>query len=886
MNSDAESRSPKDAVDPADQTALSPEDSARHIRTLESELAVLRKSGAFANYRARYRKELTTVKVPAPFKAPFLRAQQYVSEYFSKRIEQPDTATILIADERYVLLRAASLSVEFVEMVMKLYHDKGDVEARNVANNLLFDLAHALGKADARSFQKKMGVRDPIENLSAGPVHFAFSGWAFVDISAESQPSPDENYFLLYDHPYSFESHSWLEKGKRSDSPVCIMSAGYSSGWCEESFGLPLVAVETECLAAGDEHCRFVMAPPSRIEEHVNRHMHQRPRTAHAAGSQRAGVIPEFFQRKRLEAELREANDQLELRVRLRTEELERATEQLSLLGSAVENATEGFVIMQVGDDEHPLKITFVNKGFSRITGHSAHTVLGHSLKHLGIFDNEGPEFDSLLKRVRLGEPFEAQLTALRSDGSAYALEIQVVAITHGKGPPTHWIAILRDVSDRKAHLDALEYQAQHDALTGLPNRLLLHSRIEEGILTARMHGKVFALLFLDLDGFKDINDTFGHQIGDVLLMLVGARLRARLRATDTIARLGGDEFAIILGSLDQAGEAERIASQLLLVLAEPFDVEGHTLVVGASIGISHCPEHGTDPSTLMRSADIAMYAAKSAHAGVKTYDPNQHIYSPLRIQLVAALRGEIDDEHLDLHYQPQVDIANGEVVRAEALLRWNRPDGSQLLPDEFLPLVESSDVIDRIFEWVLDRAIRDCSQWHALGLPIGVSVNVSPHNLRDGQFVDTIASALLRHDLAGQYLTIEITESSILGDDALTAGNFRRLREIGVGLSIDDFGTGYSSLIRLKHLPFTELKIDRLFTNELLVNEHDAAIVRSIIDLAHELGCAVVAEGVEKQELIGRLRAYHCDYAQGYFISPPLETRALCEWLQHSSKP
>lgn len=885
MSTDPKARSSKDAADPAGRTELSPEESAKRIQALESELALLRKSGAVANHGARYREELTTVKVPEPFKAPFLRAQQYVSEYFSKRIEQPDTATILIADERYVLLRAASLSVEFVEMVMKLYHDKGEVEARNVAGNLLFDLAHALGKADARSFQKKMGVRDPIENLSAGPVHFAFSGWAFVDISAESRPSPDENYFLLYDHPYSFESHSWLEKGKTSDTPVCIMNAGYSSGWCEESFGLPLVAVETECLAAGDAHCRFVMAPPSRIEEHLRRYMHQRPPGAHAGGQPRAGVIPEFFQRKRLEAELREANDQLELRVRARTEELERATEQLRLLGSAVENATEGFVIMQVGEDDHPLKITFVNKGFSRITGHSAHAVLGRSLTHLGIFDNEGPDFDALLNRVRRGEPFEAQLAALRPDGSSYALEIQVVAITHGKGPPTHWIAILRDVSDRKAHLDALEYQAQHDALTGLPNRLLLHRRIEQGILNARTHGKAFALLFLDMDGFKEINDTFGHQMGDALLTLVGARLRARLRVNDTIARLGGDEFAIILASLDQAADAEHVASQLLAALAEPFDVEDHKLVVGASIGISHCPEHGTDPSTLMRAADVAMYAAKSVRAGVRTYDPRQNNYSPLRIQLIAALRGEIDDEHLDLHYQPQVDIANGRVVRAEALLRWNRPDGSQLLPDEFLPLIESSDVIDRIFGWVLDRAIRDCRQWHVSGLPIGVSVNVSPHNLRDGQFVDTVASVLRRHGLAGHYLTIEITESGILGDNALTADKFHRLREMGVGLSIDDFGTGYSSLIRLKHLPFTELKIDRLFTNEMLVNEHDAAIVRSIIELGHELGSAIVAEGVEKRELIERLHAYHCDYAQGYFISPPLEMQALCEWLRQPSK-
>jgi len=232
------------------------------IAELETELAQLK---AALGAEPSAAPALSTVKVPPPFEAPFLRAQAYVARYFANRIENPDTATISIAGERYVLLRAASLSVEFVELVMKLYADRGSEQARSVANNLLFDLAHALGKADARSFQQKMQVSDPIDNLYAGPIHFAFSGWAFVDISAESRPSPDDNYFLLYDHPYSFESHSWLAKGRRSDVPVCIMNAGYSSGWCEESFGLPLVAAEIECLAAGGRHCRFIMAPPSRI---------------------------------------------------------------------------------------------------------------------------------------------------------------------------------------------------------------------------------------------------------------------------------------------------------------------------------------------------------------------------------------------------------------------------------------------------------------------------------------------------------------------------------------------------------------------------------------------------------------------------------------------
>ena len=385
-----------DRAKPADPATDTREELLVRIGILESELIGLKSAGGVTP--AARSEHLTTVKVPAQFEAPFLRAQEYVARYFSNRIEQPDTATISIAGERYVLLRAASLSVEFVELVMKLYQDKGKQEARSVANNLLFDLAHALGKADARSFQQKMKVSDPIDNLSAGPIHFAFSGWAFVDISAESRPSPDENYFLLYDHPYSFESHSWLAKEKKSDTPVCIMNAGYSSGWCEESFGLPLVAAEVECLAAGGEHCRFIMAPPSHIEAHLAEYAQRHGVSAAASTHAPASVVPEFFQRKRLEDELKEANEQLEQRVKNRTRELEHANEQLRLLGSAVENAAEGFAIMQSSDGEDPLRTTFVNQGFSRITGYRAEDVVGQSPRCLRLADGVAVDVGSAIR--------------------------------------------------------------------------------------------------------------------------------------------------------------------------------------------------------------------------------------------------------------------------------------------------------------------------------------------------------------------------------------------------------------------------------------------------------------------------------------------------------
>ena len=274
---------------------------------------------------------LRTVDVPAPFAPIFLRAEEYVRRYFADRVENPETASVVISGERYILVRAASMSVEFFDLVTSLYADRGPGEAASVATNLLFDVAHAIGRADARAFQARMQVSDPIERLSAGPIHFSFAGWAYVRIFPESNPQPDDSYYLIYDHPFSFESDAWTRRGRHPDFPVCVMNAGYSSGWCEESFGLPLVAAEVECQARGDAHCRFIMAPPHRIEEHLARYAE---RNANAVPTRRGAPhapvpVPEFFQRKRMEDALRTANEQLERRVAERTAELERANKAL-----------------------------------------------------------------------------------------------------------------------------------------------------------------------------------------------------------------------------------------------------------------------------------------------------------------------------------------------------------------------------------------------------------------------------------------------------------------------------------------------------------------------------------------------------------------------------
>jgi len=308
------------------------------------------------NAEAPVAASLRTVRVPQALEVAFLRAQDYVARYFSERTEDPGLGTIVISGERYVLLRAASLSVEFFDLVTSLYRDQGGEQARSVATNLLFDLAHAIGKADARAFHESMGVSDPIEKLSAGPIHFSFSGWAFVDILPESNPSPDESFCLVYDHPYSFESATWLRRGRRSDRPVCVMNAGYSSGWCEESFAQPLVASEIECQAAGGARCRFVMAPPATIEQQLARHVAS---TRRVRGHRRATIsVPEFFQRKRMEEQLRRSHDELEHRVEERTAELLRTNERLRLevaVRRRAEQARDQFLSVAAHELKTPL---------------------------------------------------------------------------------------------------------------------------------------------------------------------------------------------------------------------------------------------------------------------------------------------------------------------------------------------------------------------------------------------------------------------------------------------------------------------------------------------------------------------------------------------------
>jgi diguanylate cyclase (GGDEF)-like protein len=428
-------------------------------------------------------------------------------------------------------------------------------------------------------------------------------------------------------------------------------------------------------------------------------------------------------------------------------------------------------------------------------------------------------------------------------------------------------------------------HQALHDALTGLPNRTLLRDRTNQAIRQADRELVPAALLLLDLERFKEVNDTLGHHYGDQLLAQVGRRLRAALRDVDTVARLGGDEFAVLLPRIGTTEGAVAVANKLQAALQEPFELEGLSLDVEASIGVALYPEHGNDPDELLQHADIAMYVAKDTHAGFMLFDPALDQHSPRRLALLGELRRAIDNRQLVLHYQPKVDAHTGQLLGVEALVRWQHPEHGVLPPGEFIPLAERTGLIGPLTHYVLDAALHQCHRWRQAGHELAVAVNVSARSLLDLAFPDQVAGLLARWDLPARLLMVEITESTIMADPTHALEILGRLNTMGVQIAIDDFGTGYSSMAHLKTLPVQELKVDRSFVSQMTSNNRDAVIVRSTVDLGRNLGLRVVAEGVEDVVTSQELEALGCDAIQGYYVSRPVPPDDLIHWLkQHQA--
>jgi diguanylate cyclase (GGDEF)-like protein len=445
-------------------------------------------------------------------------------------------------------------------------------------------------------------------------------------------------------------------------------------------------------------------------------------------------------------------------------------------------------------------------------------------------------------------------------------------------------------IASREARITELAYR---DPLTGLPNRLHFIAGLERCLQSAGAAGHALAVLTLDLDRFKFINDTLGHAFGDLVLQEVGHRLQsagvrqrdldAQLRmAANGVARLGGDEFAVLVPDAD-AWAARVVADRVATALEQPMSLQGQLVDVRASIGIALYPEHGSAAGDLMRCADVAMYKAKHSNTGVSVYDPAHHSRNAARLSLLTELRQAVEHDELVLYYQPKYAFAGGEGLSVEALVRWVHPQRGFVPPMDFIPFAEQTGYIKTITLWVLERAVRQCAEWQRVGRRVGVGVNLSARDLLQADLPERFRAMLERHGCAADWITLEITESAVLDDPGKALANLERLRATGCQLSIDDYGTGYSSLSYVRQMPVQEMKIDRSFVMNLLTQPDDEIIVRSTIELAHNMGLVVTAEGVETEAVLQRLGTLGCDLAQGYFIGRPMAAADLLAWMDSS---
>ena len=524
--------------------------------------------------------------------------------------------------------------------------------------------------------------------------------------------------------------------------------------------------------------------------------------------------------------------------------------------------------------------VLWSNPAFCTIFGIPANRLVGAKLSSVLDFLDSAASGPDLIGALRTDHGL-FEVDCRRADGSELPLELAVATVAEQERAILTVLA--RDITERRADRAALEHQALHDGLTGLPNRTLLQSRLTENVRAAQRLGASFCLLMLDLNRFKEINDTLGHHVGDQLLCRVAERLVETMRAADTVARLGGDEFAVILPAPTGLVAAEALCERLVEAFALPIAFAGLTFEVGISCGIAVFPEHGREPAELLQYSDVAMYAAKQDLKSVAVYDPERDQNSVRRLALAGELRAAIEKGEVSIHYQPKVDLRRGLVSGAEALVRWHHPTLGFVSPDEFVPMAEQSGLIQPLTTFVLEQAVEACRGWREQWPGTGIAVNLSARMLQFAGLVETVAGVLQASGLPAAALTLEITESAIMGEPDRALAMIDALHAQGVRLSIDDYGTGYSNLAYLNQLPASELKIDKHFVMGMLLRTGDDKIVRSTIELAHSLGLEVVAEGIEDRPTMAALAAAGCEVGQGYFFGKPMPLDAFEAWLADS---
>ena len=553
------------------------------------------------------------------------------------------------------------------------------------------------------------------------------------------------------------------------------------------------------------------------------------------------------------------------------------AEEALRLNERAIEASIDPVLVTRITGREN--LILSVNAAFERVTGYQRHEVVGRDCRFLQGADNAQEGLDEIRAAIREGRDGHALLRNFRKDGSAFWNDLYITPVRDPKtGQATHFVGVVHDITQTKRYQEELEHQANHDALTGLPNRNLLNDRLEQAILHARRNRQMFSVLLLNVDHYKFINDSLGHGIGDRVLKLVAERLVGCLREGDTVARLRGDEFVMVLNNQLRQDDSVHITERIVQSFTQPWSIDGQELNLTCSIGLSTYPDHGEDKETLLRNADAAMHRVKArTRNGIHFHTDELNAASRQRLDLIAALRGALDREEFAMHYQPQVDLRTGRIFGVEALIRWKRAGQPTVSPAEFIPVAEESGLIVAIGAWTLHAACLQNKRWQDAGrTPMSVAVNLSAQQFRRKGIVDTVAGVLRATGLEGRYLELELTESMMMHSVDELIVTLRELKSLGVQLTVDDFGIGYSSLTYLQRFPVDRLKIDRSFVKDVGIDPGGTAITQAIIGLGHSLQLRVIAEGVETLDRCAFLQQHECDEAQGYYFGKPLAAAEL----------
>jgi len=556
----------------------------------------------------------------------------------------------------------------------------------------------------------------------------------------------------------------------------------------------------------------------------------------------------------------------------------ERHTEERLRLASAVfDYAAEGIAVLDAN-----FRVTMVNPAFGKVTGFDLADVRGQRPFFISAAIADGTMVDQVWSAIRHTGRWENELWSTRKDGSDYAVWLTISATTDEEGNFNRYVVVFSDITQKKKDEERIRYQATYDTLTGLPNRSLFMDRLSLALHHAERNGHRLGLMFIDLDGFKLINDTLGHDIGDELLKEVAQRLLVCVRQGDTVTRFGGDEFTIIMPELGDLMNVLSIAHRIVDSLKLPFQLKGNETFISASIGITAYPDDARTVQALLKNADAAMYRAKeSGKANFQFYTAGLEGEASARLSIKNGLSKALERQEFQLLYQPKSDVATGRLTGAEALLRWNSAELGQMLPATFIPVLEETGLIDQVGDWVLETACHQHKLWRDAGFGhMRVAVNLSVRQLRQGNLVKTVENLLGRYGLEPSGLELEITESMILKDTEHAVAVLKDLSAMGVHLAVDDFGTGYSSLSYLKRFPQNTIKIDRSFVNGIAEDPDDLEIIRTIINMGHSLRRRVVAEGVETEAQRQLLRHLRCDEMQGFLLSPPVAAAEIDRML------